>query len=71
MLRRRTLVENARRKPRPKRGADPVRRELNEALMQLAPGDRAAAIMQGIVALINDTRNSLSRHLRVERATEA
>jgi hypothetical protein len=36
-----------------------------------AGGLKGEGLMQGIVALINDTRNSLSRDVRVERATDA
>jgi hypothetical protein len=36
-----------------------------------AGGLKGEGLMQGIVALINDTRNSLARHLRAERVTDA
>jgi hypothetical protein len=36
-----------------------------------AGGLKGEELLQGIVARINDTRNSLSRHLRVGLATDA
>jgi hypothetical protein len=42
------------------------------AVMDFAAGGlKGEGLMQGIVALINDTRNSLSYHLRVERTADA